>query len=305
MKPLKEYLFLNPEVFNKVSNLELRARKIVEGYLNGIHRSPFLGNSVEFAGHREYVPGDEIKRLDWKIWGRSDKLFVKQYEEETNLACHIILDTSNSMGYSGINSEGISKFQYACTIAAVLMLLMNKQGDGVGLTAFDNKIISNINSSSSPSHLQHLFFELSKLSPNSQTDLNTPMHFLAESFRKKGVIVLISDLFVKIENFISALKHFRYCGHEVIIFQVMHDDELNFSFNENLLFKGMESSDIIQSDALSLRNSYLKVVKEHNEKIKKVCSTYDYDNILISTNDSLGAVLSSYLNFRQRIRSLR
>jgi uncharacterized protein (DUF58 family) len=185
------------------------------------------------------------------------------------------------------------------------MLLMNKQGDGVGLTAFDNKIVSNINSSSSPSHLQHLFFELGKLSPNSQTDLNTPMHFLAESFRKKGVIVLISDLFVKIENFINALKHFRYCGHEVIILQVMHEEELSFSFNENLLFKGMESSDIIQSDALALRNSYIQVVKEHNEKISKICSTYDYDNILISTNDSLGPILSSYLNFRQRIRSLR
>lgn len=305
MKSMKEYDFLKPEVFSKVSNFELRARKIVEGYLNGIHRSPFLGNSVEFAGHREYVPGDDIKRLDWKIWGRSDKLFIKQFEEETNLACHIILDSSNSMGYNGIHSEGISKFQYACTIASVLMLLMNKQADGVGLTVFDNAIRLNINSSSNPSHLRHLFHEISLLKPNEKTDIHMPMHFLAESFRKKGVVILISDLFVKTENFNNALKHFRYCGHEVIVMQIMHDDELNFPFKENLLFKGMESLDIVQSDALSLRNSYLQVVNEHNEQIKKICATYDYDSILISTADSLGSSLSSYLNFRQRIRSLR
>ena len=132
-----------------------------------------------------------------------------------------------------------------------------------------------------------------------------PMHFLAESFRKKGVIILISDLFVKTENFNDALKHFRYCGHEVIILQVMHDHELNFPFNENLLFKGMESLEFVQSDALALRNSYIQVVKEHNDKIKKICSTYDYDSLLISTSDSLGGSLSTYLNFRQRIRSLR
>lgn len=296
---------LNPEVFNRIENLELRARKIMEGLLSGIHRSPYLGNSVEFASHREYVPGDEIKRLDWKVWGRSDKLFVKQYEEETNLDCHIVIDSSNSMVYNGLSQNSISKFQYASTIAAVLMLLMNKQSDSISLTIFDNEIRENFSSSSHPNQVRFLIHQLNKINPSNQTNIKMPLNYLAEKFNKKGVIILISDLFVSIDNFQNALKHFRYCGHDVIIFQIMHEDELQFPFNENIRFEGLELAEHAQVDALSLKKAYLEVLKEFNDKVLKICASYDYDHLLISTGDSLGAILSSYLNFRRRIRSMR
>ncbi|PCJ58286.1 MAG: DUF58 domain-containing protein [Planctomycetota bacterium] len=295
---------LKPDVFNKVSNLEVRARKIVEGYLNGIHRSPYLGNSVEFASHREYVPGDNIKNLDWKVWARSDKLFIKQYENETNLACNIILDVSKSMDY-GLESDGINKLETACTIAATFAYLMRRQADAVGLTAFDRKIRVNLKPSSHPSHMKLIFHELAGLQPDDKTEIHTPLHQLAELIHKKGLVVLISDLFVNIESLNSTLKHFKYFGQDVIVFQVLHSDEIEFPFKDNILFKGMETSVEIQADALSLKKEYIKVVQETNQKIKKTCSKHDCDHVLVSTSDSLATVLSSYLNFRQKLRSKR
>ena len=302
MKPLKEYDFLKPEVFSQVEGLELRAKKIVEGLLTGVHRSPYLGSSVEFAGHREYVAGDDIKKLDWKIWGRSDKFFIKQFEEETNLVCYLVVDASRSMAYDGIMHETMSKFQYACTVAAVLLLLINRQADGVGLTVFDEQLRISLNPGNHPSHALHLIHALSTIKPSNRTDMKASLHLLAEKFLRKGVVILISDLFVDLEDFKNALKHFRYRGHEVIVMQIMHIHELEFPFSENVQFEGMESSDAVSVDSFSVKKAYLEVVGEHNNQIKKICASFNYDYLLISTQDSLENVLRSYLSLRQKAR---
>ena len=294
--------YLDPKALEKIKRLDVRARLVVEGFITGEHRSPYNGLAVEFATHREYTPGDDTKHIDWKVWSRTDRFYIKEYEEETNLQCTILLDSSKSMRY-GADSEGHwSKFDYAATCAASLTWLLQHQQDAVGLLTFNTKVERHIPPSSHPSHFKKLLHELEQMKPDHQTDLAGIFPQLAEQIRRRGLIVLISDLLVDADILAKALLQFRLRKHEVVVLQVLHHDELTFPFQDNTLFRGLEVETELHTEPRALRKSYLEALERHLARVRKICSAAGVDHVLMSTHDPLSAALSSYLTFRQRTR---
>src|SRR5476649_2615528 len=232
--------FLEPAVVARLGTLELKARTIVEGFLSGLHRSPFKGFSVEFAEYRQYIHGDGLSTIDWKVYARSDRHYVKKFEEETNLHCHLLVDVSGSMAYG---SRGMSKFEYAACLAASLGYLMNRQRDGVGMTAFSDRVVDVLPSSTRPGHLRHLLLALDRLEIGSGTDVARPLHQLAETLTKRGLVVLISDLLDDPEAVIRGLKHFQYRGSDVLVFHVLDADEIEFPFDQATRFEDLETGE--------------------------------------------------------------
>jgi uncharacterized protein (DUF58 family) len=298
--PAGQYQYVDPKVISRISRLDLRARLVVEGFISGQHRSPYNGYSVEFAAHREYVPGDDIKHIDWKVWARGDRLYIKQYEEETNLRTTLLLDCSKSMRYGAQNKDGITKFDYAATAAASLAYLLHQQQDAVGLVGFDTEVRVNLPSSSHPSHLRLLFHELDKLKPDNRTDAAEIFHRLAEEIRRRGLVVLISDLFMDLDSLLASLRHFRHKRHEVVVFHVMHDDELTFPFQDNTLFRGMEVQQEILTEPRALRKSYLESLERFLSQVRRTCAVCGIDYVPVNTKMPLDAVLSAYLVFRKK-----
>lgn len=292
--------YLDPKTLDKIKRLDVRARLVVEGFISGQHRSPYNGFAIEFAAHREYCPGDDLRHIDWKVWSKTDRLYIKEYEEETNLKCHLIVDCSKSMRYG--ETTGWSKFDYAATAAASLGYMMQQQQDSVGLVLFSDKIEKNLKSSSHPSHLKMLLHELEQTEPAKTTDISDPFFALASQIRKRGIVAIFSDLFLDPDELAKALSQFRLRRHEVIVFHVMHHDELDFPFQDNTLFKGMEVEAELHTEPRSLRNSYMEAVEEYMVKIKKVCAVAGIDHVLLDTSKPLDGVLSSYLNFRTKSR---
>ncbi|MGI9496145.1 MAG: DUF58 domain-containing protein [Mariniblastus sp.] len=292
--------YLDPKTLDKIKRLEVRARLVVEGFISGQHRSPFNGFAIEFAAHREYSPGDDLRHIDWKVWSKTDRLYIKEYEEETNLKCHLIVDCSKSMRYG--EETGWSKFDYAATAAASLGYLMQQQQDSVGLVLYSDKIDKNLKSSSHPSHLKLLLHELEQTEPANTTDVSDPFIALGSQIRKRGVIALFSDLFIDPEELAKALAQFRLRRHEVVVFHVMHHDELEFPFQDNTLFQGMETAGELHAEPRSLRKSYMEAVERYMTRVKKVCATAGVDHVLLDTSKPLDGVLSSYLNFRAKSR---
>jgi uncharacterized protein (DUF58 family) len=293
--------FLDPKTLTKISNLDLKARLIVEGYISGHHKSPFHGFSVEFAEHREYSPGDDFKHLDWKVWAKSDRYYIKQYEEETNLRSYILLDTSESMKYASPGS--ISKLEYASYIAASLSYLLIRQQDSVGMVLFDNKIKKYVPASASPAHLRLLLHELSSIVPEQRTDTGLIFHELAERIKRKGLIVILSDLFDDPQKLLSGLQHFRYLRHEVIVFQILDDFEARFPFDSMTQFEGYEGWKELICDPRALRKGYLEEYEAFSEKMKRGCRNNKIDFVPISTHQSLDVVLSAYLATRSNSRA--
>src|SRR5512145_140484 len=222
-----EVRFLDPATLAHLGSLELKARTVVEGFLSGLHRSPFKGFSVEFAEYRQYLPGDDLSTIDWKVYARSDRYYVKKFEEETNLDCHLLLDVSASMGYA---SSGISKLRYGSMLAACLAYLMNRQRDAVALTTFDDAITAMLPASARPGHLRSILVTLDTLALGQRTDVSKPLHLLADGIRKRGLVVLISDLLDEPERVIDGLRHFRFRGSDVIVFHLLDPAELTFPF---------------------------------------------------------------------------
>lgn len=292
--------YLDPKVISKIGRLDLKARLIVEGFISGQHRSPYNGFSVEFAAHREYVPGDDIRHIDWKVWARGDRFYIKQYEEETNLRTTLLLDASKSMRYGEKSADKVSKFAYAATAAASLAYLLQQQQDAIGLVAFDTAVRVNLPSSSHPSHLKLLFHELDKLEPDNQTDTAVIFHRLAEEIRRRGLVVLISDLFMDLDSLLESLRHFRHKRHEVVIFHVLHDDELTFPFQDNTLFRGIEVEAQILTEPRALRKSYLESLERFLAQVRRTCAACGIDYVPINTKMPLDAVLSAYLVFREK-----
>lgn len=302
MAAARDQKYLDVKTIERIKRLDVRARLVVEGFVTGQHQSPYHGVAVEFAGHREYAPGDEIKHIDWKVWSKTDRFYVKEYEEETNLKCTILLDCSRSMRY-GEQAEGSwSKFDCAATAAASLAYLLQQQQDSVGLVTFNTKIERNLPASSHPSHLKLLLHELEQTSPDDQTDLGDVFAQLASEIRKRGLVVLLSDLFVDLDTLAEALRQFRLRKHEVIVFHVMHDHELTFPFQDNTLFRGLEVDLELHTEPRALRRTYLEVVDRFLADVRKLCGRGGIDYVLMSTKDSLDAVLSGYLTFRRRTR---
>ncbi len=289
--------YLNPQTLAKLEGLELRARLIVEGYVSGVHRSPYHGFSIEFAEHREYVPGDDLRYVDWKVFGKTDKVYLKQYEEETNLVSYLLLDTSESMRY---RSEGaaLSKLEYAQCIAGALSYLILQQQDSVGLVTFDKEIRALIRASSNPSHLKSLLHVMEQSHPERKTATGPIFHDLAERLKKRGIVVVLSDLFDDVPAMLAGLKHFRHRRHEVILFHVLDPAELDFPFRQPTLFKGLEEWPEVLADPRSLRKAYLAEFQKFVRQVKLGCRNQRIDYVEMRTDQPLDVALSSYLSSR-------
>jgi len=290
--------FLKPETISKLTNLELKARLVVEGFIIGLHKSPYHGFSVEFAEHRQYMPGDEIKHIDWKVYGKTDRFYVKQYEEETNLKAYILLDASGSMGFS---SGKISKIEYASYLAASLTYLILKQRDALGLAIFDEKIRRYIPPKSVLSYFYSVTKELQKVKTGEVTNIHLILHELAERIKRRGLIILISDLFDDPEKIFSGLKHFRHKKHEVIIFHILDPLEIDFSFKNDSIFKDLETGDEINVQPWHLRKEYRKQLKSYIEAFKKKCQEDRIDYVLLKTDTDLDQALFEYLIKRKKL----
>jgi len=291
--------YLRPEVLSRIAKLDIRARLIVEGFISGLHKSPYHGISVEFAEHREYSPGDDLKHLDWRVFARSDRFYIKQYEEETNLVSHILLDSSESMRYA---SGAMSKYDYGCSVAAALAFLLLRQQDSVGLVLFDEEIRVRIPPSAKPPTLMNMAREMASVRPRKKTAIGNTLHRLAEEARRRGLVVLISDLFVPTDDLKKGLKHFRYTGHDVLVIQVLDEFELTFPFDGNVRFKGMEEMPSLLVEPRPLRRAYLDAVGRFTSEVGSWCKDNRIDYALLSTADRLDVALTQYLASRSRIR---
>ncbi len=293
--------YVDPKTLDRIKRIDVRARCVVEGFITGQHRSPYNGFAIEFAAHREYAAGDDLRHIDWKVWSKTDRLYIKEYEEETNLKCYVVLDCSKSMQY-GEESDGWSKFDYASTAAASLAYLMQQQQDAVGLVLFSDKIDKTLKASTHPSHLKLIFHELEQTKPSEVTDMADPFLWLAGKIRSRGMVCIFSDLFLDPADLKKSLEQLRIRKHEVIVFHVMHNHELEFPFQDNTLFKGMEVDAQLHTEPRALRNSYMEAVERYMKKVKTTCAGTGVDHVLLDTSKPLDAVLSSYLNFRAKRR---
>jgi uncharacterized protein (DUF58 family) len=293
---LQEYL--DPKVLSKITRLDLQARLVVEGFISGLHRSPFHGFSVEFASHREYAPGDDIKHIDWKVLGRTDRYYIKQYEEETNLKATFLVDGSESMLYGSGRREGLTKYHYAAAVAASLAFLLLQQQDAVGLAVFDEDLRTYLPASANPNQIKSLVHAMDVIDPKAKTSLEPICHSVAEKVPRRGLICLVSDLFVDVDGVIRGLQHFRHYDHEVIVLHVMDADELTFPFQGNTMFRGLEETGNLTVEPRALRDGYLQAVDRFCTEVKRKCIASRIDYKLISTADHLDAALLAFLAAR-------
>jgi len=274
---------------------------LVEGYVAGMHPSPYHGFSVEFAEHREYVPGDDIRHVDWKVWSKTDKLYLKQYEEETNLLLYLLLDTSESMGYH--SGDNVTKLQYAQFIVSALAYMILQQQDSVGLVLFDDAVRRYLKPAGQPSQLKELFHLLDVTPAREKSDLGLVFNDLAERFKKRGVVAVFSDLFDDVARVMTGLKHFRHRRHEVIVFHILDPAELDFPFRDPTMFKGLEDMGDILTDPHALKRAYQTELRSYLTEMEKECRMIDIDYVPLRTDQSLDVPLSSYLASRSaRIR---
>lgn len=289
--------YFDPLVIAKIATMSLRARYVVEGVLSGMHKSPYQGYSVEFAQHREYTPGDEIRRIDWKAYGKSDRYFVKEYEEETNLRATIFLDASASMAYG---SGELSKFDYGCYLASSLAYLMLRQGDYVGLVTFGAKVQQHIPPRSGLSHFQALMHQLEQTVPRGRTHLNHALREIASKINKRGMILIISDLFDTSENVLKTLKFFRHRRNEVIVFHVLDHNELEFPFERLTVFEDIEDPTVqVLINPKSIRDAYLQQLQAFIKHYRQSCRRDAIDYNCLPTDTPLDIALMRYLAQRK------
>lgn len=291
--------FLQPEAIARIARLEVVARNVVEGFLSGGHRSPYFGQSIEFAQHREYVAGDDIRRIDWKVWSKTDRYYIKQYEEETNLRTTLVVDVSESMQFG---STELTKYEYGCQIAAALGYLMLKQSDAVGLVAFDATVRQRVQQSSKLNHLMSLLAALDANKPQQKTSMAGVLKTVADEYSRRGLIVIISDLLTERPGFFKGLKLLRTRGHDVMVFHVLDDAELDFPYAGTTKFEGMEESGEMICDPRALRDGYLAALQKYLEEVRRFCSQHLIDYQTIRTSEHLSAVLSHYLTHRVGMR---
>jgi len=288
---------LDPRTLAKLSGLQLRARRVVEGYVAGLHRSPYHGFSIEFAEHREYTPGDDLRYLDWKVFGRTDKFYLKQFEDETNLICYLAVDISESMSYRGPESAW-SKLEYAQCLAASLAWLVLRQQDAVGLVTLDEQLRDRLPPSSKAAHLNPLLQILESAKPQRKTALGPLLKQLAPTFRKRGIVIVISDLFEDVASLAEGLKRLRRQRHDTIVLQVLDRAEMDFPFDRPALFKGLEGCPEIVTDPRSLRHAYLRELDNHLRAVRRICREAEADYRLVRTDQPLDAALSALLSAR-------
>lgn len=278
--------------------MDLRARLVVEGFITGLHKSPYHGFSVEFAEHRQYMPGDEIKHVDWKVYGKTDRFYVKQFEEETNLKCYILIDASASMGYA---SNGVSKLEYASYLAGALTYLMIRQRDAAGLIVFDDRIRKYLPPKSVTTYLYQILKELELTQSSSKTNISLALHQMAERVKRRGLIIVLSDLFDDPHKVISGLRHFRHKKNEVIVFHIMDPLELSFEFKNDAVFKDLETGEELSTQPWHIRQEYQQEVQQFIKNYKKVCRENNVDYVNLSTAEDYDRALFEYLLKRKRI----
>jgi uncharacterized protein (DUF58 family) len=290
---------LQPEVIKRIGRLEIRARHIVEGLLSGMHRSPYFGQSVEFLQHRQYVPGDDLRRVDWKVWAKQDRLYLKQYEEDTDLRCCLLVDVSGSMEYG---SGPLTKCDYAITAAAALAYLLLRQQDAVGCAVFDEVIRQAIPLRTSTSHLTTIVRALEPRQPRDKTQLYDVLAKIAETYPRRGMMILISDLLVDPDDALRGLRLLRELGHDVLVLHVLDDDELDFPFARPARFEGLETNEHLTCNPRALREGYLEALERFLATIRHGCARNSVDYALIRTSMPLDAALTAFLKHRQRRR---
>jgi uncharacterized protein (DUF58 family) len=288
--------YFDPRVLAGISNLYLRARWVVEGMLSGVHRSRSKGFSVEFEEHREYSPGDEIRRIDWKALGKFDRYFIKEYEDETNLRAYLVLDASASMDYA---SDGITKFDYGCTLTASLAYLILKQQDAAGVVTFSNRVEAFIPPRAKRDYLIQILHALENRGPAGETNVGKILEEIGGQIRRRGLVILISDLLDEPEQILKGLRLFRFKGNDVIVFHLLDQAELDLPFDGNILFEDLEAVNLkVVADPRSIRNTYREVVQEFISDMRKQCHDNSIDYQLISTATPLDRALASYLSWR-------
>ncbi len=296
--PSRDLRFLDPAVIARLGTMELKARTVVEGFLAGLHRSPYKGFSVEFAEYRQYLPGDDLSTLDWKIYARSDRHYVKKFEEETNLDCHVLLDVSASMGYRG--GGPMSKLEYGSVLAASLSFLMNRQRDATGLIAFDDAIRFRLPAGARRGHLHALLLALEKMEAGSQSNVARPLQQLAEALMKRSLVVLISDLLDDPDSVIKALRLLKFRGTDVIVFQVLDPDELTFPFHGASRFRDVESTEEILAEPSAVRTGYLRELAGLTLRFDRELRGAGIDYVQLDTSQPLDFALLAYLAARER-----
>lgn len=286
--------FLTHADLQKIANLQVLARRVVEGVCSGLHASPHKGFSVEFREHRQYVQGDEIRRLDWKVFGKTDRLFLKEYEEETNLRATLLVDVSGSMAYG-------NKSKYAIHLAACLAYLMLRQADGVGLVTFDKKVREYIPPRSRPSHLRVLLDTLERAKPGGETEIGKIFHQLVPKIHRRGLLIILSDCFGDVPELMKALAHFRHAHHDIIIFQIWDRDELEFPFKQWIRFDSLESeADKRLVDPVQIRSMYMENLAQFRKELKDGCHRHHIDLVPVTTDKPYADVLAHYLAQRMR-----
>jgi uncharacterized protein (DUF58 family) len=290
---------LDPDIISKINSLELRARLVVEGFMVGLHKSPYHGFSVEFTQHRPYMQGDSLKNIDWKVYGKTEKYYIKQYEEETNLKSYVLLDISKSMQFKSGNN--VSKLEYASTLSAALSYLMMKQQDAFGLTLYSDKIIKYLPPKASRQYLQQVLLSLSSIEYSNVTNTAECLNSVAEKIKRRGLVIIISDLFDDIGSILSALKHFRHQKNEIIVFQILDPIERSFAFGRDAIFKDMESGEEITTQPYQIQKAYKLAMEEFIAKIKRECLNSNIDFNLIDTSTPFDKALMSYIQKRKKL----
>jgi uncharacterized protein (DUF58 family) len=284
--------FLDPATIARIGRLDLRARQVVEGFISGMHKSPFFGQSVEFVQHREYVPGDDIRHMDWKVWSRTERFYLKQFEAETNLRATLVVDTSESMLYG---NGPMNKYEYACTAAACLGYLIIRQQDSAGLVSFGFDVRQALPARSNQTQIDGMARALATSKPAEKTDIQKVLARVAETVPSRGVVILFSDLLTDREPIFKGLEMLRHRRHDVVVFHILDDDELTFPFGGMTRFEGLEELPHLFCDPKALRDSYLEVLEEYLTEVRRGCTRLGVDYFLIRTSDYLDAVLSRFL----------
>jgi uncharacterized protein (DUF58 family) len=290
---------LDPSIIPKINSLELRARLVVEGFMVGLHKSPYHGFIGEFTQHRPYMQGDGLKDIDWKVYGKTEKFYIKQYEEETNLRSYILLDVSKSMQFS--SGQNVSKLEYASTLAAALSYLMMKQQDAFGLTLYSDRIVQYLPPKATKSYLRQILKSLVSVKASDTTNTSACLNSVAEKIKRRGLVIIISDLFDDIESVITALKHFSYQKNEIIVFQILDPIERNFAFGRDAIFKDMESEEELTTQPYQIQKAYKLAMEEFISRIKSECLDSKIDFNIIETSTPFDKALMSYIQKRRRL----
>jgi len=291
--------YLQPETVSKLKGMEMRARMVVEGFIAGLHKSPYHGFSVEFADYRQYMPGDDVTDIDWKVYAKTDRYYIKQYEEETNLKSYLLLDCSASMKYC--SGDRLTKFDYAGMLCGALSYMMLRQRDAVGLVTYDQHIRRYIPPRSKHGHIHVLLNEIASQTPSDLTDTATTLHEMAERIKRRGLVIILSDLLDNADQIISGLRHFRYHKHEVIVFHILDPRERDFNFGSEAIFKDMETGEELSTLPFQMKKEYARKVSEFAEKITVACRQSNIDYHPIDTAMPFDKALYAFLSKRERL----